>query len=194
MSVTYLTPDARSASRRAKMRAVPVAVRLDRMADDGPRVTAGRPGPVGRTTIATSIERSAPLVAEAMATGLEAVRLLERRADETARAFRWGRTDDGRRGLAALIQGTHALVQLISAAVEEMGRDLDEWCESAGLDAARDTRRAVMSLVAAQMGGDRHAIAGTIERRFAPALAAWRSVLDAFGGAPDDPSPYGHAA
>jgi hypothetical protein len=194
MPVTYLTPDARSASRRAKMRAVPVATRLDRLDDDGPRVTAGRLGPVGRTTISVPLRLAAPLVAEAMATGLEAVCLLERRADETARAFRWGRTDDGRRGLAALIQGTQALVQLISAAVEDMGRDLDEWCESAGLDAARDTRRAVMSLVAAQMGGDRHAIASAIERGFAPALAAWRGVLDAFGASPDDPSPYGHAA
>jgi hypothetical protein len=176
------------------MRAVPDAVRFDRAVDDTSRVTVRRPGPVGRTTISTPLRLAAPLVAEAMATGLEAVDLLERRADETARAFRWGRTDDGRRGLAALIQGLQALVQLVGAAVEEMGRDLDEWCESAGLDAARDTRRAVMSLVAAEMGGDRHAIATAIERRLAPALAAWREVLDVFGGAPDDPSPYGHAA
>jgi hypothetical protein len=135
-----------------------------------------------------------PLVVEAAATGLESLRLLERRAAEVALDFRWRRFAPGRRGLAELVSGIQSLVTLAVSAADRVGCDLDHLCGTDGRGASEATRRAVNDLIGDQAAGDWSALANTIERRLIPALDSWRNVFGALVAPFDDPDPFGWVA
>jgi hypothetical protein len=161
-------------------------------------LTVDRPRPVGAPTRRTPDRaRIAGLVSEAATTGAESLGVLEQRARQVAREFRWNRVADGRAGLMHLLDGAQSLLHLAVSAIEAAGDDLDADAEADAIRIMGDARRATLELVADQITGDWHALADTIERTFLPALNGWRTVFQTLAGGPAGPfdsGPFGHAA
>jgi hypothetical protein len=196
MSVTHVIPGGLSESRRVKSQAVSTPLRFGARRRPVLAVTSDRTRRVGRPTV--TVRRADadvdPLVAEAAATGIESLGLLEQRAFEAALDFRWNRVVSGRRGLGDLVNGIQSIVTLAVSAAEATGVDLECLCAIDGRGASEATRRAVTGLIADQQSEDWNGLANTIEQRFIPALDCWRAVFDALTGANDDFDPSGFAA
>ena len=195
MSVTHVIPGGLSEGRRVQSRAISKPLQFGAGRWPVLAVTSDRAHRVGRPT--TAPRRPSPdvdpLVAEAAATGLETLGLLEQRALEAALDFRWRRVANGRRALMELVNGIQSIVQLAVSAADTTGIDLEFLCETDGRGATEATRRAVNTLIADQRSEDWLVLADTLEARFIPALDCWRAVFDALAGSGDF-DPEGFAA
>lgn len=198
MSVTHFIPSGLRPSRSVKPHAIPVTLRFAPPAMSPDVVTARRPRTVGAPTArrASQPSRLSPIAVEAVTIGLESLTSLERRTREVAREFRWNRIETGLQGLADLVHGTQALVTLATSTATALGEDIDLSTEADGFSAAETTRHVIGRLIAGQTLADWRAVGETLERGYPLALAAWRTVFEAFAAAAplNDTDPSGHAA
>ncbi len=130
-----------------------------------------------------------------MATALQSLTLIERRAHEVARDFRWNRSGDGRQGLGDVVHGMAAVVALAAAAAGAQGADVEHMPTTSR--ASEATRTAIGELIRHQHTGDWPALADALEYDFIPALASVAprpSRCLTMAGRPTIPTPGGCAA
>ena len=134
------------------------------------------------------------LVAEAVATALESLTVLERHTGEVADAFRWNRLGDAQHGLAELVQSTQSLLQLAAMVAQATGVDFGTLCGPEGLRAKDDTSDALDLIIEQQLADDWAALSDTLDQDFTSVLTQWRLVFETLGGMPPQGGPGGRAA
>jgi hypothetical protein len=182
------------ATARAKSRAIPDSSGIGTRRPGGIGVTAIRPRRVGRPSSRSMTPAPDALVGEAVATALESLTLIERRAQEVARDFRWNRSGNAREGLGDVVHGVAAVVALAAAAAGAQGGDVENTDDETATEA---TRTAIGELIRHQHTGDWPALADALEYDFIPALRQWRraiETIETIDGPSDDPTPGGCAA
>ena len=159
------------------------------------RVTEIRSGGVGRPThpaAATDTTPDLALVADAVATGLESVAVLEMHSRELADGLRWNQISEVTRGLVHLVKGIRTLMSLAALTASASGMKLEELCRLDDLSAQEDTQAALDQLLSQQIARDWPAVSETLDDILPAALDQWRAVFETLGRSPMDPC--GHAA
>ncbi len=154
-------------------------------------VTADRTKGVERPT---QVDAGTLLIAEAVATALESLTVLERHTGEVADAFRWNRLGDAQRGLAEIVQSTQSLLQLAAMVAQATGVDFGTLCGPEGLRAKDDTSEALDLIIEQQLADDWAALSDTLDQDFISLLTQWRLVFETLGGLPPQGGPGGRAA
>jgi hypothetical protein len=134
------------------------------------------------------------LVAEAVATALESLTVLERHTQEVAEAFRWNRIADAQRGLTDLVQSTQTLLQIAAMVAQATGVDFATLCGPDGLRAQDDTGTTVDLIIERQLALDWTGLAEALDQDFTSVLTEWRLVFETLGGVPSGDRPGGRAA
>jgi hypothetical protein len=191
MAVTPFIPIPRPVRPRVNSHAILAFERAGSRRRPADWVTADRPLRVVRPTppgIVPIEIRVGRLIAEAVEAGRESLAIIEQRARQAARDFRWHRDREGRQALASVVDGVQSLLQLAMAVADAAGADLETLC---GADNVLvETRRAAHALVSDQAVTNWTALAGTIEQLLMPALSRWRGVFDLLAPGPSGPHPF----
>ena len=200
MAMSHAGNAASHAESPAKIRPIPAPGRTASGRAGAAGVTADRPAAVGLPTPAPVApdapvpEGNPALVAEACATALQSLDVLERHARDVADGFRWGHLVEAHQGLVALVESTQTLLRLAAMAAAVGGFDLLVLCRLADRSADEETRTAVDGIVTAQLRRDWPALAAGIDGPYVSALGQWRAVFERLMAQVGDGLPGGHAA
>lgn len=166
-------------------------------------VTAGRNCPVDVPTVSVPgpcLDEGGAgdetVMADAVATALDSLVVLERHAREVAASFRWHRAAEGNEQLARLVDASRTLFRLAVVSATVAGADLQRLCAPGGpwTTALHRTRVVVDALIERQFATDWIAVSETLEEDFPAALHNWRAVFEALQPAAPAEGPQGHAA
>jgi hypothetical protein len=186
-------PTARSGATRAKTRPIPLGGARHRRRPQRLSVTAARTKGVERPTTQAP-DGPEVLVAEAIATALDSLDVLERHTQEVADAFRWERVAEARQGLVDLVQSTQTLLKVAAIAAQTAGARLEALFGRNGSRPDEDTLAVVDLIIEQQIAGDWAALAETLDHDFTAALGQWRQVFETIGQTAPDDEPPGRAA
>ncbi len=159
-----------------------------------PIMTDSRPESVGEPTrddlSSRTFSPAVPtLIAEAVATALQSLDVLEGHAIEVASDFRIADIAQAQRGLRNLVQSTRTLLRLAAMAAHATGTDVRALCRATESEADTQTQNALDLLTAMIVAKDWPALAGLLEMEFASALGEWRAIFEALGEFCFDPGP-----
>jgi hypothetical protein len=150
----------------------------------GADVTALRLTPVAQPTPAPAPlpvpvdETPYEIVSAAVEVAVESLETLQRSMEETADAFRWSDPREGNRRLAALVTGLRLLTTLADVAAHAAGLDLTALnARNSGPGPLDEMGFALDMLASQQLSEDHLAMADTLRRQLAPAVAGWREVF-----------------
>src|SRR5262245_55993706 len=198
MSASGARPGGRAAGARAKTRPILQMASARSRRRETVAVTAGRTKGVEHSTTPPRLHTSASpgslLLAEAVATALESLSVLERHTQEVADAFRWDRIGEAQRGLTDLIHSTQTLLQVAAMVAQATGVDFATLCGPDGLRAQDDTSAVLDLIIAQQLADDWTGLSDTLDQDFTSMLAQWRLVFETLCGPPADGGPGGRAA
>jgi len=135
------------------------------------------------------------VVADAIATALDSLEVLERHARDVAAAFRWQRPTEGNEQLARLVDASRTLFRLAVVSATVAGADLRRLCAPGGpwTRALHQTRVVVDALIERQFAEDWLAVSEALEGDFPEALHNWRAVFETLQPVPET-GPQDHAA